>query len=175
METPNSLTEIEQRQRRRVRVSIVVSAVATAVLVIMGLLLVVFAALPLSDWRTWYLYVILAVTIVIAATLPMAVARTVRGITEFLRRLQPRTVQAGWERLIGPRVVFDNGLAFPAIRLRSPRADGVPLLRLHRRRRIRSETEHRRCDQMGEVLSTATRDGRHRDPEEGSAREPNHP
>ena len=79
METPNSLTEIEQRQRRRVRVSIVVSAVATAVLVIMGLLLVVFAALPLSDWRTWYLYVILAVTIVIAATLPMAVARTVRG------------------------------------------------------------------------------------------------
>jgi len=112
MANPNPLTEIEQRLRRRVRLSIVVSAIATAVLVIIGVLLVVFAALPLSDWRTWYLYVILAVTIVIAATLPMAVARTVRGITEFLRRLQPRTVQAGWERLIGPRVVFDNGLAF---------------------------------------------------------------
>src|SRR5438445_12810996 len=132
MWSPNSLTVIEQRQRRRVRVSIVVSAVATAVLVIMGLLLVVFAALPLSDWRTWYLYVILAVTIVIAATLPMTVARTARGITEFLRRLQPRTVQPGWERLMAPRRDFDNGSALPAIRLRTPPADVSHLLRLAR-------------------------------------------
>jgi hypothetical protein len=112
MGTPTPLAEIEQRLRQRVRQTIVVSAIATTIFVIMAIVLFTFLALPLSNWRTWYLYVSLTVGIVFAATLPLAAARAKRGTTEFLRRIQPRTMQARWERFIGARVVFDNGLAF---------------------------------------------------------------
>jgi hypothetical protein len=113
MQGQNSLTEIEQRLHRKVRQSIVVSAVAIAIFAIMGALFLIAVGLPpASEWQVWYTYGILIVAIVIVATLPRAVARSMRGIIEFLQRIQPRTNDAKWERFSGARVVFDNGLAF---------------------------------------------------------------
>jgi hypothetical protein len=113
MEGPNSLTEIEQGLRGKYRQSIVGSAIAIAIFAGLGVFLwTTVGPPPASMWEAWYAYGILIVSIGLVATLPWSMARGTRAIMEFLRRLQPRTRQAKWERFIGLRIVFDNGLAF---------------------------------------------------------------
>jgi hypothetical protein len=70
------------------------------------------AAPPTSDWHVWYFYGIMVFAIFAVATVPFSAARQTHGTSEFLRRLQPRTKQARWERFVGVRLVLDNGLTF---------------------------------------------------------------